>query len=519
MAAVILDGRRGERAVRGCARVHRARLLLQRAGVRAPRPRGCESWSDGRRTGDWEPAVSGRPARLPARLFDAAVAAASPGTSWPRPAGAAARTHRRGRRRQGRGRHGARRRAARGRGPLEGLVVTRYGHGVPCERIEVVEAAHPVPDARGREAAARILDLARGLGPDDLLICLVSGGGSALLALPAAGRLARGQAAVNTALLRCGRPIAEINCVRKHLSAVKGGRLAAAAHPARVVTYPHQRRARRRPVGGRLGADRARSDDLRRRPAACSTRYGIERAGAVVARLDDAERRAPAGARRRRPSRATRRSPATRSSCWRRPRDALGGGRGRGRGRRHRAARPRRRPGGRGTRPRRRHARLALACAAGGERRSPPCETAVGARRRPPGGAPGPAARAAARAALGRRDHGDRARPRPRRPQHRVPARPRARPRRRPRRLRARLRHRRHRRHRGQRRRRRRRPTRSSAPRGPVSTRSPRWPRTTPTASSRPSTISSSPGRRARTSTTSGPSSWRDQPRTKPSRL
>jgi glycerate 2-kinase len=120
---------------------------------------------------------------------------------------------------------------------LEGLVVTRDGHGVPCERIEVVEAAHPVPDARGREAAARILDLARGLAADDLLICLISGGGSALLSLPTPGVSLEDKRMTNKSLLRSGASITEMNCVRKHLSAIKGGRLAAAAHPARVITY------------------------------------------------------------------------------------------------------------------------------------------------------------------------------------------------------------------------------------------------------------------------------------------
>jgi len=122
-------------------------------------------------------------------------------------------------------------------GPLSGLVVTRYGHGLPCKRIEVVEAAHPVPDERGREAAVRILALAAQLDADDLLLCLISGGGSALLSLPAEGLGLEDKQAVSRALLRCGAPIAQINCVRKHLSATKGGRLAAAAHPARVVTY------------------------------------------------------------------------------------------------------------------------------------------------------------------------------------------------------------------------------------------------------------------------------------------
>ena len=121
-------------------------------------------------------------------------------------------------------------------GPLEGLAVTRYGHSVPCERIEVIEAAHPVPDEAGREAAQRIFALAETADPDDLLLCLISGGGSALLTLPAPGLILEDKRAVNRELLRCGATIAEINCVRKHLSAIKGGRLAAAAAPARVVS-------------------------------------------------------------------------------------------------------------------------------------------------------------------------------------------------------------------------------------------------------------------------------------------
>ena len=122
-------------------------------------------------------------------------------------------------------------------GSLDGLVVTRYGHGEPCTRIRVVEAAHPLPDAAGQEATARILQLVQGLTPDDLVICLLSGGGSALLeALPPDITLDELQT-VGRALLRSGAAIGEINCVRKHLSLVKGGRLAVAAHPARVVTY------------------------------------------------------------------------------------------------------------------------------------------------------------------------------------------------------------------------------------------------------------------------------------------
>ncbi|MGO1118505.1 glycerate kinase type-2 family protein [Rhodovibrionaceae bacterium A322] len=121
-------------------------------------------------------------------------------------------------------------------GPLEGLVVTRYDHGLACEKIEVIEAAHPVPDAAGQEAARRILQKAESLGEDDLLLCLISGGGSSLLALPAEGVSLADKQAINKALLRSGAPIDEMNCLRKHLSAIKGGRLAAAAYPARVVT-------------------------------------------------------------------------------------------------------------------------------------------------------------------------------------------------------------------------------------------------------------------------------------------
>jgi hydroxypyruvate reductase len=121
-------------------------------------------------------------------------------------------------------------------GELTGLVVTRYGHAVPCRRIEIVEAAHPVPDRAGRDAAQRILQAVHGLTSDDLVLCLISGGASALLALPAAGISFEEKQEVNRALLRCGANIAEMNCVRKHLSAIKGGRLGAAAYPARVVT-------------------------------------------------------------------------------------------------------------------------------------------------------------------------------------------------------------------------------------------------------------------------------------------
>ncbi len=169
-------------------------------------------------------------------LFDAALAAADPAkvvpTNLPKPpkgrtvvigAGKAA---------------GAMARAVEDNwpGPLAGLVVTRYGHGVPCKRIEVIEAAHPVPDAKGREAAQRILNSVKGLGPDDLVLALISGGGSALLALPADGVSLDDKRAVTSALLKSGAAIDEMNTVRKHLSAIKGGRLAGMAYPAEVVT-------------------------------------------------------------------------------------------------------------------------------------------------------------------------------------------------------------------------------------------------------------------------------------------
>jgi hydroxypyruvate reductase len=122
------------------------------------------------------------------------------------------------------------------RGPLTGLVVTRYGHQVPTAHIEVIEAAHPVPDAAGERAAQRILDSVAGLTENDLVLCLISGGGSSLLALPAAGITLADKQALGKALLASGAAISEMNCVRKHLSSIKGGRLALACAPARVVT-------------------------------------------------------------------------------------------------------------------------------------------------------------------------------------------------------------------------------------------------------------------------------------------
>jgi glycerate 2-kinase len=121
-------------------------------------------------------------------------------------------------------------------GPLEGLVVTRYGYAVPCERIKIIEAAHPVPDAAGLVAAQRILNQVQGLSADDMVLCLISGGGSSLLPLPLEGITLAEKQDVNRALLKSGASISEMNCVRRHLSAIKGGRLAAACYPARVHT-------------------------------------------------------------------------------------------------------------------------------------------------------------------------------------------------------------------------------------------------------------------------------------------
>jgi len=180
------------------------------------------------------------PGALLRRLFDAALAAADPAKAVPRflpappPEGSGGRTLVVGAGKAA----GAMARAVEDHwaGPLEGLVVTRYGHAVPCSRIEVVEAAHPVPDQAGLDAARRILERVQGLGADDLVLCLISGGGSALLSLPAPGITLEEKQTVNKALLRSGAAIDEMNCLRKHLSAIKGGRLAAAAAPARVVS-------------------------------------------------------------------------------------------------------------------------------------------------------------------------------------------------------------------------------------------------------------------------------------------
>jgi len=177
-------------------------------------------------------------------------------------------------------------------GELSGLVVTRYGHAVPCSRIEIVEASHPVPDEAGRAAAQRMLTMVRGLDADDLVICLVSGGGSALLALPAPGISLEDKQAVNRALLRSGANIAEMNCVRKHLSAVKGGRLAAAAYPARMVTLMISDVPGDDPAviaSGPTVPDPTTYADAR----AVIAKYGIEPPAGVTARLAQSEDETP----------------------------------------------------------------------------------------------------------------------------------------------------------------------------------------------------------------------------------
>lgn len=120
--------------------------------------------------------------------------------------------------------------------PVEGVIVTRYGYAAPCRHLEVIEAAHPVPDAAGLAATGALFDAVKGLGPDDLVVALICGGGSALLPAPPEGLTLEDEAALNAALLSSGAPIGAMNAIRKQVSRIKGGRLAAAAHPARVVS-------------------------------------------------------------------------------------------------------------------------------------------------------------------------------------------------------------------------------------------------------------------------------------------
>jgi glycerate 2-kinase len=170
-------------------------------------------------------------------------------------------------------------------GSLSGLVVTRYGYAVPCKQIEIVEAAHPVPDAAGMRAAQRMLDLVRALSADDLVLCLISGGGSALLPLPAKGLTLDPKQNVSRALLASGATISEMNCVRRHLSAIKGGRLAAASYPAQVLTLLISDVPGDRPVdiaSGPTVADPTTCADA----LSIVRRYGIELPPAVLELLE-----------------------------------------------------------------------------------------------------------------------------------------------------------------------------------------------------------------------------------------
>jgi glycerate 2-kinase len=170
-------------------------------------------------------------------------------------------------------------------GSLSGLVVTRYGYAVPCKQIEIVEAAHPVPDAAGMRAAQRMLDLVGHLSPDDMVLCLISGGGSALLPLPAKGLTLDLKQNVSRALLASGATISEMNCVRRHLSAIKGGRLAAASYPAQVLSLLISDVPGDRPVdiaSGPTVADPTTSADA----LGIVRRYGIELPPAVLELLE-----------------------------------------------------------------------------------------------------------------------------------------------------------------------------------------------------------------------------------------
>ena len=169
---------------------------------------------------------------------------------------------------------------------LEGLAVTRYGHAVPCRSIRVAEAAHPVPDGAGVAAARQILDLARAAGPDDLVLFLLSGGASALFSLPAPGLSLADKQAVTQALLAAGADIREINAVRKHLSAVKGGRLAAAAAPAQLATLAISDVAGDDPAT--IGSGPTVADPTTLADARCVLgRFGIAPTQAVTAALED----------------------------------------------------------------------------------------------------------------------------------------------------------------------------------------------------------------------------------------
>jgi glycerate 2-kinase len=178
-------------------------------------------------------------------------------------------------------------------GPIEGLVVTRYGYAAPCERIEIIEAAHPVPDTAGLTASKRLLEKVSRLTADDLVVALISGGGSALLPSPAAGLTLADEIAVNEALLASGAPIAAMNTIRKHVSTIKGGRLAAAAYPAKVVSLVVSDIPGDDPAlvasGPTIPGEGSRADALDFVKA-----YGMKLPDAVMAHLNSPEADAPA---------------------------------------------------------------------------------------------------------------------------------------------------------------------------------------------------------------------------------
>ncbi len=177
-------------------------------------------------------------------------------------------------------------------GPLEGVVVTRYGYAVACERIEILQAAHPVPDEAGLAASGRLLEAVKGLSKDDLVIALISGGGSALLPAPAGGLTLADEIAVNKALLASGAPISAMNTLRKHISAIKGGRLAASAYPAKVISLIVSDIPGDNPAfvaSGPTVPDDSRRDDA----LAIVKTYRLDLPDAVMAHLNSAAADAP----------------------------------------------------------------------------------------------------------------------------------------------------------------------------------------------------------------------------------
>lgn len=177
-------------------------------------------------------------------------------------------------------------------GPLEGVVVTRYGFGAPCKHIEIIEASHPVPDAAGLVASKRLLETVSDLSADDLVVALISGGGSALLPSPPDGMTLDDEIAVNKMLLASGAPISAMNAVRKHLSTIKGGRLAAAAHPARVYSLIVSDIPGDNPAfvasGPTVTDETTREDALR-----IVERYNLDLPKAALAHLNSAKADAP----------------------------------------------------------------------------------------------------------------------------------------------------------------------------------------------------------------------------------